>query len=101
MASPFDRRADPNMFAEVAPPQAPQPLPDGQEFQQVKDTSHSSAPGDLEFDYVARVRGIIDDAREFNAEVLTPIREKGIQFYLGLIPVLEDEGRSTIVATEV
>lgn len=100
MSMPFDREADPSMFAEVPRPRLPEPLPDGSEF------PNTTAPGDAdadegEFDYQARVKGIIDDSREFNAEVLTPIRERGIQFYLGLIPALDDEGRSTIVATEV
>jgi len=60
------------------------------------------APADPEGEYAARVRGMIDDAREFNAEILTPIREQGIKLYLGLEPTLdEDVGSSTIIATEV
>src|SRR5262245_55059260 len=62
----------------------------------------AKAPGDIDEDYRARIRGMISDAREFNAEVLAPIRESGIKLYLGLIPSLdEEEGSSTIVATEV
>jgi len=60
-----------------------------------------AAPADPDSEYSARIRGMISDAREFNAEVLAPIRENGIKFYLGLEPGLDDEtGTSTIVATE-
>lgn len=60
------------------------------------------APGEPESDYASRVRGMISDAREFNAEVLMPLRVRGIRLYLGLEPGLdEDAGSSTIVKTEV
>ena len=105
MSMPFDQPPDPSMFQEL--PQAlPPPRRPDTNAREFKNIPNNTAPGDAkrgetDFDYQARVRGIIDDAREFNAEVLLPIRERGIQFYLGLIPSLDDEGRSTIVATEV
>jgi hypothetical protein len=69
---------------------------------EVAGASDVSAPGDLDGDYVARVRGMIEDAREFNAEILMPIRVRGIRLYLGIDPQLDDEGgTSTIVKTEV
>lgn len=73
---------------------------EGKLFQRLTNPD-GSAPGDASIDYASRVAGMIDDAREFNAEVLTPIRVTGIQFYLGLVPALDAEGQSTIVATEV
>ena len=87
------------MFAELANVQNPRrDRPEGRIFQGLEG---SAPPGEADYDYASRVRGMIDDAREFNAEVLTPIREKGIMFYLGILPELDEEGRSTIVKTEV
>lgn len=61
-----------------------------------------SAPADPESEYASRVRGMISDAREFNAEILLPLRVRGIRLYLGLEPAMdEDTGSSTIVKTEV
>ena len=63
-----------------------------------------SAPGDPQSgDYASRIKGMIDDAREFCAEVLLPIRVTGIQYYLGMLPEVDDdsEGTSSIVKTEV
>lgn len=101
-AAPFDRLPDPMMFAELANVQNPRrDRPEGREFPGIT-AQQDGAPGDdQDYDYAARVRGMIEDAREFNAEVLTPIREKGILFYLGALPELDEEGRSTIVKTEV
>jgi hypothetical protein len=66
MPKPFDQSADPSMFAELAQPQQPEALPEEKEFPQVR----STAPGDDQTgEYASRVRGKIDDAREFNAEV--------------------------------
>jgi hypothetical protein len=87
------------MFSEIEsdPPRAP--LPESQIFNDAVDIDPDAAGAPDE--YNSLVRGMIDDAREFNAEVLYPIRLKGIRLYLGLEPDLDDEGRSTIVATEV
>jgi hypothetical protein len=65
------------------------------------DSSGQAAPGELDNDYGARVRGMISDAREFCAEVLMPRRVAGMQLYLGMIPEIEGEGKSSIVKTEV
>lgn len=59
------------------------------------------APGEPENDYANRVRGMIDDAREFCAEVLAPRRIYGAQLYAGMVPEIEGEGKSSIVKTEV
>jgi hypothetical protein len=100
-AAPFDKPPDPLMFAEIARTAHASGLTEGSEFEEITDPD-GTAPGDEQAgDYASRVRGMIDDAREFNAEVLTPIREKGILFYLGALPELDEEGRSTIVKTEV
>ncbi len=64
------------------------------------ESSRSSAPGELLNDYESRVRGMIDDAREFNAEVLMPRRITGQQLYAGMIPEIDAEGKSSIVKTE-
>jgi len=61
----------------------------------------TSAPGEPLNDYASRVRGMIDDAREFCAEVLLPRRVFGAQLYLGMIPEIECGGKSSIVKTEV
>jgi hypothetical protein len=76
---------------------------DGSEFPGLSNPS-GKAPGDQAAgDYESRIRGMIDDAREFCAEVLLPIRVKGQQYYLGMYPEVDDEseGTSTIVKTEV
>lgn len=51
-------------------------------------------------DYASQVRAMIDDARDFEEQMRAPKRELFIRYYEGLEPELEDEGRSTIVATE-
>lgn len=71
------------------------------EFPRVVDAS-GDAPADENSEYASRVRGMISDAREFNAEVLMPIRVRGIKLYLGIEPSLDEAvGSSTIVKTEV
>jgi hypothetical protein len=99
-ANPFDAPANPLMFEELPRPPIDAPRLTDHEFPYTS-PSDPSAPVDPESDYAARVRGMVDDAREFVAEVLTPIRERGLDFYFGFVPELEDEGRSTIVKTEV
>ena len=66
------------------------------------DGGRGSAPADEQTsDYASRIRGMIDDAREFCAEVLMPRRVAGMQLYLGMIPEIDCEGKSSIVRTEV
>lgn len=76
---------------------------DGSEFPALSNPS-GTAPGDeAAGDYESRIRGMISDAREFCAEVLLPIRIKGIEYYLGMHPEVDDDsqGTSSIVKTEV
>lgn len=71
-------------------------------FENLPDAGRSSAPGDEQTgDYPSRIRGMISDAREFCAEVLMPRRVAGMQLYLGMIPEIDCEGKSSIVKTEV
>jgi hypothetical protein len=51
--------------------------------------------------YEGRVRSLIEDARWFNNDTRAPKREMMMRFYEGIEPFLDEEGRSTIVATEV
>jgi hypothetical protein len=90
------------MFEEIPLPRPPVRPPTDTEF---PDVSTTKPVDEAEEDYLYRVRAMIDDAREFNGEVLAPIREKGIRLYLGIDPAPENDeetgGSSTIVATEV
>jgi hypothetical protein len=90
-------------FEEIPLPRPPVRPPSDTEFPQVDKPTPSGSEGDLE--YAHRVRSMIEDAREFNAEILAPIREKGIRLYLGIDPQPasddDEQGSSTIVATEV
>lgn len=56
---------------------------------------------DSEMTYEAQVRAMIEDARDYSDQVRTPKREEYVLYYSGAEPALEEEGRSTIVATEV
>lgn len=62
-----------------------------------------SAPQDEDTveEYHARISAIIDDARDYNDTYLSDIREENTEYYKGIEPALDEEGRSTIVATEV
>lgn len=51
--------------------------------------------------YEHRVRALIEDARDYEDGVRAPKREEFIRYYKGIEPELDEEGRSTIVATEV
>jgi hypothetical protein len=57
--------------------------------------------GDENVDYDAAVRALIEDARDFNEAFLAPAREYAVALYNGEIPDATDEGRSSIVLTEV
>jgi hypothetical protein len=90
-------------FEEIPLPRPPVRKPSDTEFPNVDKTPSPDSEDELE--YAHRVRAMIEDAREFNAEILAPIRERGIRLYLGIDPAPENDGgevgSSTIVATEV
>ena len=56
---------------------------------------------DTDTDYQAAVWAIIEDARDFNENYLAPAREYAAALYEGQLPLVADEGRSSIVMTEV
>ena len=63
--------------------------------------SYGMAADDEDTDYVAAVRALIEDARDFNENYLAPAREYAAALYNGELPGAADEGRSSIVLTEV
>ena len=56
---------------------------------------------DTDVDYHAAVWAIIEDARDYNENYLAPEREAAAALYEGQLPLVSDEGRSSIVLTEV
>jgi hypothetical protein len=68
-------------------------------FARIGASTSETEPGEV--DYQSRVRAMIEDAISFNDEWRAPNRELAQRYYDGLEPQLEDEGRSTIVSTEV
>jgi hypothetical protein len=77
-------------------PPIPQLFP---QLQRERDTSGYGAAVDT--DYQAAVWAIIEDARDFNENYLAPEREAAAALYEGELPLVADEGRSSIVLTEV
>jgi hypothetical protein len=77
-------------------PPIPQLFP---QIQRERDTSGYGA--DVDTDYQAAVWAIIEDARDFNENYLAPEREAAAALYEGELPLVADEGRSSIVLTEV
>jgi len=79
-------------------PPIPQLFPklalDADKLRQLKDD-------DEDTDYAAAVWAIIEDARDYNESFLAPAREYAAALYNGDIPDAVDEGRSSIVITEV
>jgi hypothetical protein len=69
-------------------------------LRQELDTSGYGASDD-HTDYQASVWAIIEDARDYNETTSQPVREAMAQLYDGQIPLVADEGRSSIVLTEV
>jgi hypothetical protein len=63
------------------------------------DTSYGAA--DTDQDYQAAIWAIIEDARDYNENYLAPEREAAAALYEGELPLVADEGRSSIVLTEV
>ena len=63
--------------------------------------SYGMAADDEDTDYVAAVHALIEDARDFNENYLAPAREYAAALYNGELPGAADEGRSSIVLTEV
>jgi len=64
------------------------------------DTSGYANP-DTDTDYQASIWALIEDARDYNENYLAPQREAMAQLYDGQLPLVTDEGRSSIVLTEV
>jgi hypothetical protein len=52
-------------------------------------------------DYHTRVRALVQDARDYNDNWLAPVREENTEYYQGVLPAMEGEGKSSVVATEV
>jgi hypothetical protein len=77
-------------------PPIPQIFP---KLRQELDTSYGAS--DDHADYQASVWAIIEDARDYNENYLQPMREALHQLYDGQLPLATDEGRSSIVLTEV
>jgi hypothetical protein len=69
-------------------------------FGDIHDDRSLYAGDDGEMDYQSRVRAMIDDARDYEQQIRAPKREQFIRYYEGVEPELDEEGRSTIVATE-
>ena len=78
-------------------PPIPQLFP---QLQRERDTSGYGA-ADVDVDYQAAVWAIIEDARDYNENYLAPEREAAAALYEGELPLVADEGRSSIVLTEV
>jgi hypothetical protein len=81
----------------------PNELPIPQIFPKLRQELDTSGYGasDDHTDYQASVWAIIEDARDYNYSYLQPVREALAQLYDGQIPLVSDEGRSSIVLTEV
>src|SRR3954465_1173770 len=78
-------------------PPMPQLFP---KIRQELDTSGSGA-NETDTEYQASVWAIIEDARDYNENYLAPEREAMAALYDGQLPLVTDEGRSSIVLTEV
>jgi len=78
-------------------PPIPQLFP---QLQKELDTS-GAANEDEDQDYIAAIHAIIEDARDYNENYLAPAREYATSLYNGELPGTADEGRSSIVLTEV
>ena len=78
-------------------PPIPQLFP---QLQIARDITYG-AGDEQDVDYSAAVRALIEDARDFNEAFLAPAREYAAALYNGEVPAAADEGRSSIVLTEV
>jgi hypothetical protein len=72
-------------------------LPGMEDYGYVKEPTGNDFLDNLQ----TRVQMMISDARDYNDTELAPAREKADLYFRGDEPALLDEGRSTIVATEV
>ena len=95
MANPG--RTRPASLGPIDPDEPPIP----QIFPKLQREVDSYGASDEETDYVAAVHAIIEDARDFNESFLAPAREYATALYNGELPGAADEGRSSIVLTEV
>src|SRR3954463_2490286 len=53
------------------------------------------------YDYHSAIRALIEDARSFDEEYLAPARQYAEKLYQGLLPEAVEEGRSSVVMSEV
>lgn len=60
-----------------------------------------SPDNDADDDYEHTVKMLIEDARDYEQNTRGLVREEYMKYYLGLEPGLNEEGRSTIVITDV
>jgi hypothetical protein len=97
MANPG--RTRPASLGPIDPDEPPMP----QLFPKIRRELDTSGYGANESDteYHASVWAIIEDARDYNENYLAPEREAMAQLYDGQLPLVTDEGRSSIVLTEV
>ncbi len=66
-----------------------------------RDRARALAGDERDVDYHAAIWAIIEDARDFNTNYLAPAREYAAALYEGQLPDAVDEGRSSIVLSEV
>ncbi len=52
-------------------------------------------------EYEYKIKAMIEDAREYEQNTRGPKREELMRYYMGLLPDLDQEGRSSIVITDV
>jgi len=90
-------RTRPASLGPIDPDEPPIP----QIFPQLQREADSYGSGDEDVDYVAAIRAIIEDARDYNEAYLAPVREYATALYNGELPEAADTGRSSIVLTEV
>src|SRR3954463_6035426 len=97
MANPG--RTRPASLGPIDPDEPPMP----QLFPKIRQELDTSGYGANESDteYQASVWAIIEDARDYNENYLAPEREAMAALYDGQLPLVTDEGRSSIVLTEV
>jgi len=66
-----------------------------------RDRARALVGDERDVDYHAAIWAIIEDARDFNQNYLAPAREYAAALYEGRLPDAVDEGRSSIVLSEV
>lgn len=69
-------------------------------FQSVGGKGNERPDDDVD-EYEHKVKQLIADAREYDQNTRSLVREEHMKYYMGLEPGLNEEGRSTIVITDV